>query len=86
MREDGKMFVFGGFGEQGELKNDVYSFETSNNSWQREESAFDKQPLPRAGHSSVMLKQKMFVFGGKGSDCRKFNDLWVYDTQLATWH
>lgn len=33
MREDGRMFVFGGFGEQGELTNCVYSFDTTNHSW-----------------------------------------------------
>jgi N-acetylneuraminic acid mutarotase len=77
------MFVFGGFGEFGDLQNSVYSFNTTDNFWQIEQSAFDKQPSPRAGHSSVMIKHKMFVFGGKGADNRKFNDLWIFDTQSA---
>lgn len=80
MREDGKMFVFGGFGELGDLRNDIFYFNTATNFWQHVELALDKQPCPRAGHSSVLIKHKMFVFGGKGADCRKLNDLWIFDT------
>ena len=28
----------------------------------------------------------MFIFGGRGQDCVKFNDVWVLDTLRSVWH
>lgn len=33
MREDGIMFIFGGYNSKGELSNSVYSFNTKDNFW-----------------------------------------------------
>lgn len=33
VREDGTMFVFGGFNEFGELNNNLFSFSIRDNSW-----------------------------------------------------
>jgi N-acetylneuraminic acid mutarotase len=32
-----------------------------------------------------MLKTKMYVFAGKGPDCIKYNDIWVFDTNQTMW-
>lgn len=33
MREDGKMYIFGGFDEKGELRNDLYCFNVNSSTW-----------------------------------------------------
>lgn len=85
MREDGKMYLFGGFGDNGELKNDVFSFNANNSTWQYEDVGQGNRPEPRAGHTAVMLKTKMYVFAGKGPNCIKYNDIWVFDTNQTNW-
>lgn len=42
-------------------------------------------PQPRAGHSAAILGSNMYVFGGKGEDNSKFNDLWKYDLSQNKW-
>jgi N-acetylneuraminic acid mutarotase len=32
------------------------------------------------------MKTKMYIFGGKGPDCIKYNDVWIFDTKNTTWH
>ena len=36
------------------------------------------QPAPRRKHDSVVVGDKLYVFGGKGAT-NYFNDLWVFD-------
>jgi len=85
IRDDGKMFIFGGFGPDGELTNDTFIFNVNNYTWLPEKSPSDCRPKPRAGHSALLLRNKMYVFGGKGGDCIKYNDLWIFDTHYLTW-
>lgn len=85
IRDDGKMFLFGGFDADGELSNDIFIFNVNNSTWLPDKPPSDTRPAPRAGHSSLLLRNKMYIFGGKGGDCNKFNELWVFDTHLITW-
>lgn len=56
MREDGKMFVFGGYGVNGVLVNDIFTFNVNHNFWHHETLTRDHKPCPRAGHSSLLIK------------------------------
>lgn len=85
IREDGKMFIFGGYDENGKLRNDVHSFNVNHNFWQEEELGQGPKPSPRAGHSSVLMKTLMYIFGGKGKESDKFNDLWILNTIDLNW-
>ena len=85
MREDGTMFLFGGYNGMGDLSNDIHSYSIKDNVWKKQIDVSDVSPCPRAGHSCVLLKNKIFLFGGKGNDSKKFNDLWKFDLRLNTW-
>lgn len=85
MREDGKMYVFGGYSDRGELSNDLFCFNVNTSTWQAVEAEPVSRPPPRAGHSACIIKTKMFVFGGKGPDCLKYNDTWIFDTKNLLW-
>ncbi|KAI8336260.1 hypothetical protein BC941DRAFT_377122 [Chlamydoabsidia padenii] len=42
-------------------------------------------PTSRSNHCSVMVDNKIFIFGG-GNHQQLFNDIWSYDIQKNTWY
>jgi hypothetical protein len=86
-----KIIVFGGFvgGQYGEPWNQVIEFNLSSEEWiphYKEPLQLNSGsgPAPRCGHTAVVLKNDMYVFGGTDGDI-KFNDLWKYDLKQKTW-
>ena len=53
--------------------NDVYIFDTENNSWDAPNVSLIGGPVPRAAHSATIYKDSMIVFGGK--DCKARNQV-----------
>jgi len=43
------------------------------------------QPPARAGHSSCVYEDKMYVFGGKDEDNEKLKDFWCFDFATNMW-
>lgn len=72
------MYIFGGF-NRGIRQNSVIVLDFETNKWSPLKVT-GTVPQPRAGHSAVMYKSKMYVFGGKDEDNEKLKDLWVLDT------
>jgi N-acetylneuraminic acid mutarotase len=76
------MILFGGF-FNGERINETYIFNFSNNEWRKVNTVGTERPCPRAGHASIIYSNQesdyMYVFGGKGEDNDKMNDLWRLD-------
>lgn len=50
--------------------NDVFIFDPENNSWEAPNVAECIGMMPRAAHSATIYKDRMIVFGGKGSKAR----------------
>ena len=82
------MVLFGGF-VNGERMNATYTFNFSTNEWSKLQTKGDKLPCPRAGHSALIYSNEvsdfMYIFGGKGEDNDKMNDLWRLDLNSNTW-
>ena len=82
-----KMILFGGFVD-GERVNTVYSFNFKTSDWKLLNIQGD-QPCPRAGHSAMAYSDDesdyMNVFGGKGEENDKKNDLWRLDLKFMKW-
>ncbi|KAI0632818.1 galactose oxidase [Trametes polyzona] len=81
---DRKIYVLGG-GEAEVYYNDVYVFDTVTRTWYHplssatpEEERTCAYPPPRRAHTSVLYKNKLWVFGG-GNGSRALNDLWTLD-------
>jgi hypothetical protein len=48
----------------------------------------EKSPIPaqpRAGHSAVVIQDKMYVFGGEAGPGSLLNELWEYDLAQDSW-
>lgn len=79
------MVVFGGF-EQGVRTNKTIIFDFITKSWSEPEySSKTRAPVPRAGHSAVVHRDAMYVFGGKDDENEKLKDLWRLDLTDFSW-
>ncbi|KAI0351665.1 galactose oxidase [Trametes cingulata] len=81
---DRKIFVFGG-GESADYYNDVYVLDTVMRRWYHplssdtpEEQRTCVFPPPRRAHTSVLYKNKLWIFGG-GNGSMALNDVWTLD-------
>jgi hypothetical protein len=43
------------------------------------------KPCPRAGHSSAIVNDHLFVFGGTNDENQRLKDTWVYDLKTGIW-
>jgi Kelch motif len=47
--------------------------------------AVQQVPPPRSGAASVVVKGKLYVFGGYGGGTGRLDDFWSYDFDAQTW-
>ena len=45
----------------------------------------DKAPCSRAGHSAIIYKDSMIIFGGKDEQNLKLNDIWSFNLNTYEW-
>lgn len=74
---DRKIIVFGG-GEGPAYYNDVYILDTAMRKWTHPVFPADPLPPPRRAHTSVLYKNKLWIFGG-GNGSTALNDVWTLD-------
>ena len=42
-------------------------------------------PEPRSHHSSTVFQKKIIIFGGFRNSNQRYNDIWIFDTELEEW-
>jgi len=80
--QDGRVMLFGGEGDQGDLKDDLFAYDA--NGWNNVVPA-NNPPPKRKEHQAWTMGSKMFVYGGYGEN-GALNDMWTYDTESNEWH
>ena len=81
-----KLLVFGGYGGAGYTRkdfNDLHALDLSSYDWQPIETT-GEIPEPRSGHQAVTVLNKMYVMGGWNT-MKQFDDIFILDTDSATW-
>ena len=81
------LLIFGGFNKELILNEKLFSLNLNKWNWKVLETTGDK-PTPRKSHGAAIINNKMYVFGGFGSDCIKgthLNDLYVLDLEKWVW-
>ena len=63
----------------GERSNQVHQYDIQQKQWTCLAPAGGAEPEPRAGHSAAIHGGNLYIFGGKGEENVKFNDLWRFD-------
>ncbi|DBA69786.1 TPA: hypothetical protein ACH3X2_012508 [Trebouxia sp. C0005] len=82
------LYVFGGLVLKDECKsNDVYWMTTDRMEWHLQAVSGDK-PVPRDDHACVFddTSNRLVVFGGRGADRKRMNDVHFLDVKTWTWH
>ena len=79
-----RVLIFGGFGLNEVLINDLWEFTPENNTWK--ELAPVSSPQSRYGHSLIYRSatDKAYLFGGRTLGLN--NDLWEFDPSQNTWN
>lgn len=75
-----QMYVWGGFGENQQVFNDLWKYDVQTNAW-NEVATGGTRPPARYGHTSTTLADgSMLIFGGTGADGVARRDLWRLNT------
>ena len=99
-----QLVIFGGFHSSTNRSNDTFLFDTVSLTWSRPidaqgeftprgnhvptKGAWPFTPSPRGAHSSTLMGDVIYVFGGYGGQGygrRDFNDMFALDLQDWTW-
>ncbi|KAJ9452080.1 RING finger protein B [Diplonema papillatum] len=85
-----KMYVFGGVGSNDDANcwlNDTWCLDLETYRWEQivPKDADRPSPSGRKGHTAVVCRDSMFVFGGGVDDKSFYNDLWEFDLKTHTW-
>ncbi|MCD6456105.1 MAG: hypothetical protein J7K81_04880 [Methanophagales archaeon] len=73
-----KMFVYGGYGENGTL-DDMWTYDTTSNEWYV--PAVGSKPPARSGHATIPQSDgSILIQGGQDSAGKKLNDFWRYSS------
>ena len=80
VRYENQFILIGGENETGVLQ-DVWSYETGNDSW------IEKSPIPEPVKEiqAAILGEKIYVPGGSGDDNLPISELFIYDPRADTW-
>jgi N-acetylneuraminic acid mutarotase len=84
-----EIFIFGGQTLEKKPKqlNDAFRFNVKEKTWKKVETQ-EMTPKPRSGHASVVMDEKLFVFGGSQTTKESvlyFKDLNAFDVETNTW-
>lgn len=77
------IIIFGGYDGTKHL-NDIYDYSL----WDYENNPLTSttaSPPPRRGHASILVSNKMWIFGGT-NDLNVFNDLWYFNLENHSWN
>lgn len=62
--------------------NDTWQYDTNTKTW-KELLCIGYIPVPREGHSSTLVDDVMYVFGGRGVDGKDLEDLAAFKISSA---
>ncbi|CAM6047345.1 unnamed protein product [Sphagnum compactum] len=79
-----KLFVLGGEDGSNSFLADAYVLDAGTLTWKELRTSGQKM-APRAGHTTVALRQHLFVFGGFTDDRKIFDDLHVLNVETGAW-
>ncbi len=64
--------------------NTIFKFTFASRKWEAIKPTC-ALPEARAGHSAVVYKDKLIIFGGKNEENEKLNDVWSFTVPTHNW-
>ncbi|KAJ5071799.1 hypothetical protein M0811_09959 [Anaeramoeba ignava] len=81
---DGKIWIFGGWGQGATRYNDLYSYDIEENQFEKIKTS-GKKPRELWSLSSVVIDNKLIIFGGEDAQRIRFRDIYSFDFQSKVW-
>ena len=76
----GKLYIFGGMDEDNSKFCDLWEFDLATETYKEITCPPNTpQPGPRSGHSAVIFKDKMYIFGGILELTKELNEMCIFD-------
>ena len=75
-----KIYLFGGVSSK--IYNELWTYNIDTNKWDKIIYDEKEEPIPRKGHTSVLIKNTIFIFGGESPKDATYEDLVTYNIIL----
>ncbi|KAH9414813.1 hypothetical protein DERP_008654 [Dermatophagoides pteronyssinus] len=81
------MCIYGGYQDIKGSTSEIWTFNLDTEEWYLEGTNFkkDSAPLPRHGHSAIVYKESMYIYGGM-SNLNVRNDFWSWNFKTKEWN
>eukprot|EP01120_Amphizonella_sp_Union-15-10_P009129 TRINITY_DN339_c0_g1_i1.p1 TRINITY_DN339_c0_g1~~TRINITY_DN339_c0_g1_i1.p1 ORF type:complete len:337 (+),score=40.51 TRINITY_DN339_c0_g1_i1:139-1149(+) len=80
-----KLYLFGGENQPRKpLDSQIHVFDLSTSKWSKPNQKGQVPPL-RVAHTAQLLRNKLYLFGGRTEEPIELNDLYSYDVENSTW-
>ena len=79
-RYENKIYLFGGFSSK--IYNELWTYNIDTNKWIQIKIKDKEEPLPRKGHTSLLIKNTIFIYGGETPKETTAEDLVIYNIVL----
>ena len=79
-----KIYLYGGFSSK--IYNELWVYNISKNKWDQIQIVEKDDPTARKGHTSIIIKDMLFIFGGEIPKERPYEDLIVYNITANKFH
>ena len=75
-----KIYLFGGLSSK--IYNELWTYNIDTNKWNKIKIKDKDEPLPRKGHTSIIIKNTLFIYGGETPKESNEEDLVAYNIIL----
>ena len=75
-----KIYLYGGFSSK--IYNELWTYNIDTNKWNKIKCKDKDEPIPRKGHTSLIIKNNMFIFGGESPKENVSEDIIAYNLIL----
>ena len=79
-----KIYLFGGVSSK--IYNELWTYNIDTNKWDKIIYDEKEKPIPRKGHTSVIIKNTIFIFGGESPKDATYEDLVTYNIILIQFY
>ena len=77
---DNKIYLYGGFSSK--IYNELWTYNIDTNKWNKIKYKDKEEPIPRKGHTSLIIKNNMFIYGGESNKENISEDILAYNLIL----
>jgi hypothetical protein len=79
-----KIYLYGGFSSK--IYNELWTYNMDTNKWNLIKNQEKEEPNPRKGHTSIIIKNTLFIYGGESSKDISNEDIITYNILMNKYY